>query len=278
MSLVHTLSTASIKRRQNSLKISITGLKSSFGRARSRVNLAPTKKPSSKVFPFFRLPRKIRDQIYSELFKLLIPARVVVREPNGYACFQDDTFPRAAFPSFCYVSHKIHTESLPLLLKHSEVILENLFAVKILSDYLKTGLNLRFVRGITSLTFRSTIAWHPQATQTTRGLIEKCKSLRQVKIEVPASACVEWEDGKLRVKQKKYIIDTIDLCCLLDCENLKKVTLSCWGGAQEAKTMDLQVDAVFEPVVLWVQQNICRGSGVRLLVEHGKGLGLGDGR
>ncbi|KAF1948764.1 hypothetical protein CC80DRAFT_583486 [Byssothecium circinans] len=266
--MTYTSTASLLKRRQNSIRISVIGFKSTIERVRSKVNLPSSKKSSPKAFRFFELPRNIRNQIYSALFRLLIPARLVVREPNGWASFEDETFPRFTLPKFCYLNAQMYRESIPLLLENSEVVLEDISAIKILSDYLHRGSNLAFGRGITSLTFESTITWRPHATHTAQRLIEKCKSLRQIKIEIPASSCVEWVDGQLCVRQKKHIIDNLDFCCLLDCLSLEKVTLSCWGGLLEAKKLGIALDAVFEPIIMWVQHNICRGSGIALVVEH----------
>jgi hypothetical protein len=220
------------------------------------------------IIPFFRLPRELRDRVYAELFKQLIPTRLVITKPEGYAIFLDDAFPRTPLPEFCYTCPQIYEESIPMVLNHCEIVLEDVMGVKLLSDYLSCRQNLAFIPGIRSLTFGSAITWRPHSTHTNRALIEKCQSVRHIKIEIPASTCVEKSGGYLRVRQKKHTMEYIDLCCLMDCEMLEKVTLSCRGGAREAKNMSIALDAVFEPILLWVRHNICRGSGIKLVVEH----------
>lgn len=101
-------------------------------------------------------------------------------------------------------------------------------------------------------------------------------NVRHIKISVPAAVCVEWvTSSEVKVKSKNRLIQGADYCCLMDCVELKKVSLVCVGGVAEAKCLGVEVDAVFEPVVRWMRENVCRGPGKVLVVEHVEGVGMG---
>ncbi|PVI05461.1 hypothetical protein DM02DRAFT_650798 [Periconia macrospinosa] len=268
--------------KNSSIRPTLLALKTTLSRVKSKVNLTSPKSPSRpfeppKTFPFFRLPREIREKIYTLLFKQLIHSHLMSCDTSPYGHpLGFSTFPLPSFPDLCYTSWRIYIESVPNLLRHTDIMLLDVVSVQVVLRYLSQGHNITLAQGITSLTFSSSIPWKPHTTHTTRALLEKCANLRHVKISVPVALCVQWVSSReVRVKSKNQVVLGADYCCLMDCEKLKKVSLVCVGGAVEAKCLGVQVDAVFEPVVTWIRENVCRGPGKMLVVEHVEHEGIG---
>jgi hypothetical protein len=258
-----------LRRRQNSIQIKMIHSKSTLERIKSKVSLHQT----NGMFRFATLPRKIRLQIYKELFNITMPSHLVVRDPVYQTSYPRDTFPRP-LPALCYTNRQIYNECTAIALRGRHIILTDLCAAKVLCDFLSCASNDTFRSGIRSISFGSHINWQPFATHTVRDLLSKCFNLRHVRIEVTPSACVQYElddsfgGGSFHLRRKKHIVEQMDLCCLLECRKLRTLTLMCMDGESYARRMGLRVDDIFKLLVIWVQQNICASGKVRLGVEY----------
>ncbi|CAI6309819.1 unnamed protein product [Periconia digitata] len=233
----------------------LSHLKSRKSLTSNTTYLNPPKPP-----PLLALPLEIRRRIYTALFNILIPTNLTASStPSTHHA----TFPLTSPPEFIYTSRTIYTESVPCLLRGTEIHIADILSASRLTFYLSRPGNLLVASGIAALSFSSDISWAPHTTHTCRKLLELCKGLRSVRVEVPAGVCVRdlgfgnmkgKRKGRrrVRVKSKKEIVESVDLCCLRDCEGLKKVVVVCVGGEKEARELGVQVEQVFEPVVGYV--------------------------
>jgi hypothetical protein len=203
--------TPRLRRRRNSMQINFIRSKSRLGRIRSSVSLLGDRDryvKTADTFSFLRLPEEIRFQIYAALFDLMIPTALIVRDPAYFTSYPENTFPRI-LPGLCYANRQIYNECVPLILKSRHVLLPDLMACKVLTDFASRSSNILFAEGIRSLLFISYVNWQPFATHTVQKLLRRCPSLRHIRIEITPSACVRYDDGdesgSLSLKKKKYV-------------------------------------------------------------------------
>ena len=154
------------------------------------------------------------------------------------------------------------------------MVLPDLLAVKVLTDFLSRLSNMPFNNGIRSLVFGRDVNWQPFATHTVQQLLRRCTNLRHIKIGVTPAACVRYDCsgsgdiGGLSLRLRKHVIEQTDLSCLLGCRTLKALTLSCVEGEVYALRMGTRVDVIFAPIVSWVRLNLCGAGGLCLKVEY----------
>lgn len=227
------------------------------------------------VFNFLQPPREIRDMIYECLVEKSFMSWVSISDSGDGLPGPRLTGFRLPFPNFYLASRQIYVESTTIALKKSAIAIrsqeDSIGLLRILNsangDVIARRIKCMYITGG---------AWShdPNHVRYLREILSRCSNIYYMKTDIVSAPLFECNSTQLRCPED--IFEEIDLSALALCTNLKTLEITWLGLAGHEATRNKNPKRVIQPLVQWLQNNICVNATVESIpVFHWTSFGMG---